>query len=194
MDAIDLWLLRYEAVHGFILSDFFEGLSEAQVRGRPVPGVNTLSWLLWHVLRIEDVGVNRFVLDRSQVLDDGWLDRLRVGRRDVGTGMDEAHVDALSARIDLEALRGYGQALTRATLGAVPLLRSLDLESMVAADRVRQVCTSEGAVDPSASWLTEFWAGGRARAWILLQTSLLHLYGHYFEGLAIKGLWGRPSP
>jgi hypothetical protein len=55
------------------------------------------------------------------------------------------------------------------------------------------VCTAEGAVDPSAPWLTEFWAGGRSRAWILFQTSLLHVYGHYFEGLATKGLWGARS-
>jgi hypothetical protein len=48
-------------------------------------------------------------------------------------------------------------------------------------------------VDPGASWLTEFWAGGRSRAWILAQTSLLHVYGHYFEGLATKGLWGARS-
>ena len=41
--------------------------------------------------------------------------------------------------------------------------------------------------------LTEFWAGGRSRAWILFQTSLLHVYGHYFEGLATKGLWGARS-
>jgi hypothetical protein len=55
------------------------------------------------------------------------------------------------------------------------------------------VCTEEGAVDPGATWLTEFWAGGRSRGWIVAQTSLLHVYGHYFEGLATKGLWGARS-
>jgi hypothetical protein len=80
-----------------------------------------------------------------------------------------------------------------ATLDAVPLLRKLDLEVLVPAERVKHVCTTEGAVDPSAPWLTEFWAGGRSRAWILFQTSLLHVYGHYFEGLATKGLWGSRS-
>jgi hypothetical protein len=193
MDAIDLWLLRYEPVHTFVADDLVADLTETQVRGRPVPGVNPVAWLIWHAVRIEDVCVNRFVLDRPQVLDDGWGGRMRVARRDVGTGMDDAQVDALCAGVDVEQLRGYCRAVTQATLDAVPLLRRLDLEAIVPAQRVKHVCTAEGAVTPGASWLTEFWAGGRSRAWILFQTSLLHVYGHYFEGLATKGLWGRRS-
>jgi hypothetical protein len=107
--------------------------------------------------------------------------------------MADAQVDDFSARIDLEGLRGYCRAVTRATLETVSTLRALDLETPVPAERVRHVCTSEGAVDPGASWLTEFWAGGRSRGWVLLQTSLLHVYGHYFEGLTVKGLWGARS-
>lgn len=193
MDAVDLWLLRYEPVHTFVADDLVADLTEAQVRGRPVPGVNPVAWLIWHAMRVEDVCVNRFVLDRPQVLDAGWPPRLRIARLDVGTGMDDAQVDELCARLDVEQLRGYCRAVTRATLDAVPTLRSLDLEVMVPADRVKHVCTAEGAVAPGASWLTEFWAGGRSRAWILFQTSLLHVYGHYFEGLATKGLWGARS-
>ncbi len=193
MDAVDLWLLRYEPVHTFVADDLVADLTEAQVRGRPVPGVNPVAWLIWHAMRVEDVCVNRFVLDRPQVLDAGWPPRLRITRLDVGTGMDDAQVDELCARLDVEQLRGYCRAVTRATLDAVPTLRSLDLEVMVPADRVKHVCTAEGAVAPGASWLTEFWAGGRSRAWILFQTSLLHVYGHYFEGLATKGLWGARS-
>jgi hypothetical protein len=193
MDAVDFWLLRYETLHGFLSDDLPSELSEAQVRGRPVSRVNPIAWLIWHAMRVEDVAVNRFVTDRPQVLDAGWLERLGVSRRDVGTGMDDAQVDELSARIDLDALRGYCQAVTHASLDAVPRLRSLDLEAMVPAERVKQVCVAEGAVDPGASWLTEFWAGGRSRAWVLAQTSLLHVYGHYFEGLATKGLWGERS-
>ena len=193
MDAVDLWLLRYASIHGFVADDLVEGLTEAQVRGRPVPGVNPIAWLIWHAMRIEDVCVNRFVLDRPQVLDAGWLARLAVARRDVGTGMTDAQVDELCRAVDVEQLRGYCRAVTRATLDAAPLLRGLDLEVVVPAERVTRVCTEEGAVDPGATWLTEFWAGGRSRGWIVVQTSLLHVYGHYFEGLATKGLWGARS-
>jgi len=97
MDATDFMLVRYAQIHQVLTDPAIKRLSEAQLRGRPHAGVNTVAWLVWHMARVEDVGVNRFVVDRSQVLDDGWLAKLGVGRRDVGTGMSDAEVDELSA-------------------------------------------------------------------------------------------------
>lgn len=194
MDAVDFFLLRYDALHRTLLDDLLKGLTEAQVRGRPHAGVNTIAWLIWHAARVEDVGVHRFIVDGTQVLDDGWLGRLGVGRRDVGTGMSDAEVDALSSRIDVAALRGYWDALTRRTLEVVETLRGRDLGEVVPADRVKRVCADEGAVAPGAEWLTEFWANRRTRGWLLVQTPLLHVYGHYFEARVAAGLWGARSP
>jgi len=194
MDAIEFFLLRYETLHRTLLDDLLHGLTDAQVRGRPHPGVNTIAWLIWHAARVEDVGVNRFVVDGAQVLDGGWLERLGGGRRDVGTGMTDTEVDALSARLDLAALRGYWDAVTRRTLDVVATLPRQDLGAVVPADRVKRVCADEGAVAPGAEWLTEFWAKGRTRGWVLAQTPLLHVYGHYFEARVAAGLWGARSP
>jgi DinB superfamily len=190
MDAIGFFLLRYGDLHRLLIDDLLKGLSDAQVRGRATPGVNTIAWLLWHMARIEDVGVNRFFVDGTQVLDDGWGARLGTGRRDVGTGMSDAEVDELSARIDLAALRGYWDATTARTLAVVEAERTGDLEALVPAERVRRVAAAEGAVAPGAEWLTEFWAGGRSRGWILSQLPFLHVYGHSFEARVAKGLWG----
>jgi hypothetical protein len=194
MDAIDFFLLRYEVIHRSLLDDLLKGMTEAQVRGRPHAGVNTIAWLIWHAARVEDLAVNRFVVDGRQVLDDGWLGRLGVGRRDVGTGMSDAEVDELSGRVDLAALRGYREALTRRTLDVVQGLRGRNLDEVVPADRVQRVCGEEGAVAAGAEWLTEFWANRRTRGWLLAQTPLLHPYGHYFEARVAAGLWGVRSP
>src|SRR6266851_9891033 len=102
MDASDLILVRYAQIHQVLTDPAIARLSEAQLRRRPHRGSNTVVWLVWHMARVEDVGVNRFVVDRPQVLDDGWLAKLGVGRRDVGTGMSDAEVNDLSARIDLD--------------------------------------------------------------------------------------------
>lgn len=194
MDAISFLLLRYGDLHHGLVPGLLSGLSEAQVRERPHPGVNTVAWLIWHSARIEDVGVNRFVVDRPQVLDEGWLDRLAVPRRDVGTGMSDAEVNDLSARIDLRALREYWEAVTRETLAVVETLRGVDLETPVPAERVKRVAFSEGAVAAGAEWLAEFWAADRSRAWSLAQVALLHPYGHYYEARVAAGLLGARSP
>ena len=194
MDAITFFLSRYNDLHGGLVDGLFSRLSEAQLRGRPHPGVNTVAWLLWHSARIEDVALNRFLADSSQALDKGWLERLGVGRRDVGTGMSDAEVDELSRRIDLAALRGYWDAVTKRTLAVVETLRGTDLEAQVPGERVRSVVLSEDVVAPGAEWLTEFWAGGRTRAWVLAQMGLLHPFGHYYEARVASGLWGVRSP
>ena len=193
MDAIGFFLTRYGEVHKGLVDGLFGSLSEGQLRARPHPGVNTVAWLLWHSARIEDVALNRFLSDRPQVLAE-WLERLAVPRRDVGTGMSDAEVDELSARVGLQALKGYWDAVTARTLEVIETLRGSDLEAVVPAERVRSVVLSEGVVATGAEWLTEFWAGGRSRAWVLAQTALLHPYGHYFEARVAAGLWGARSP
>jgi DinB family protein len=193
MDAVDFFLTRYSEVHTGLVDGLFGSLSDTQLRSRPHPGVNTIAWLLWHSARIEDVALNRFLTDRVQVLTE-WIERLAVPRRDVGTGMTDAQVDDLSARIDLQALRGYLGAVTGRTLAVVETLRASDLESPVPADRVRSVVQLENVVAPGAEWLTDFWARGRSRAWTLAQTALLHPYGHYYEARVAAGLLGSRSP
>jgi hypothetical protein len=194
MDAIGFFLTRYGDLHRGLVDGLLSGLPESQLRGRPHPGVNTIVWLLWHSARIEDLAMNRFLADERQVLDDGWLERLEVVRRDVGTGMNDDEVDELSARIDLQALRSYWDAVSARTLALVETLRGSNLEATVPGERVRSVVLAEDAVAPGVEWLTEFWAGGRTRAWILAQTALLHPYGHYYEARVAAGLWGARSP
>ncbi|HEY3067886.1 MAG TPA: DinB family protein [Methylomirabilota bacterium] len=194
MDAVEFLLLRYSDVHRFMVEELLTGPSHAQVKSRPQPTINPIAWLLWHTARIEDVGVNRLLADRPQVLDDGWMERLAVSRRDVGTGMTGAEVDDLSARIDVDGLRGYWTAVTQRTLTVIETLRAGDLDAPVDAARVQRVAAGEGAVAPAAAWLGEFWASGRSRAWVLAQVALLHPYGHWFDARVTKGLWGFPSP
>jgi hypothetical protein len=193
MDALDFFLLRYDETHRALVKDLLAGLSEAQLRGRAHVGVNTVAWLVWHSARIEDVGVNRFVVDRPQVLAE-WSGRLGVDRRDVGTGMSDAEVDALSDAVDLTALRGYWDAVTERTAAVIPTLRGTDIDTVADPDHVRKVCVGEGIVASGAEWLTEFWAKSRKRSWLLAQMALLHPYAHYYEARVAAGLWGQRSP
>jgi hypothetical protein len=39
-------------------------------------------------------------------------------------------------------------------------------------------------------WVEEFWARGHSRGWYLLQTALVHPYGHWFDAAVTRGQLG----
>ena len=190
MDALGLFRLRYDAIHGGFVDDLFAGLTDAQVRQRP-HGLNSVVWLVWHATRVEDAAVNRFVADRPQVFEEGdWRRRLGIERRDVGPGMTGDEVEALSDRIDVPALRGYVVAVAERTRTIAETLAPPTWEEIVPPERIRRVVADEGLLADAGRWVEEFWARGHARGWYLLQTGLLHPYGHWFDASATRGQLG----
>jgi len=58
MDAKQFFFERYRGFREYpelLLS----GLTEHQMRHSPHPPLNPIAWVLWHLARSEDVGVNR---------------------------------------------------------------------------------------------------------------------------------------
>jgi hypothetical protein len=193
MDALELFRQRYDAIHGAFVDELFAGLTDAQARARP-HGLNSVAWLVWHATRVEDAAVSRFVGDRPQVLAEGdWIRRLGVERRDVGSGMNDAEVDALGARIDATALRGYARDVADRTRSVVGSLAPTAWDEMVSPERVHAVVSDEELLVEAGRWVEKFWARGHSRGWYLLQTALLHPYGHWFEALATRGQLGAPG-
>jgi hypothetical protein len=190
MDALGLFLLRYDAIHGGFVEELFAGLTDAQVRQRP-HGLNSVVWLVWHATRVEDAAVSRFVADRPQVLDEGdWRHPLAIERPDVGSGMTGAEVEALSARIDVSALRGYVRTVAERTRRIASALTPTAWDEVVPPERIRRVVAAEGLLIDAGGWVEEFWARGHSRGWYLLQTGLLHPYGHWFDATVTRGQLG----
>ena len=112
MEFAELFFQRYDVLYDFWLAGVWEMISEDQIRQRPHPNVNSIAWNLWHLIRVDDAGLNRFVVNRPQVLDDDrWGERMNIPWRHHGTGMTFAEVDDLSTRIDLAALQDYSNAV-----------------------------------------------------------------------------------
>jgi hypothetical protein len=140
------------------------------------------------------MAVNRFVGDRSQVLDDEeWMPRLGIYRRDIGLGMTFDEVDDLSLRIDLDSLRAYWGSVERRTVDIVTAMIPDDFDRVNDAAHVRQVVVDEGAVlGEHQVTVSQFWSG-MTRGNALGYLGLTHTVGHLSDVGIIRALWGHPG-
>lgn len=192
MNALQLFLTRYGRSTEMV-RDMLADLTEEQVRTAPCEGVNTLAWLVWHIARVEDVGVNRLVLDDQQVFDSGeWARRLNVPRQDFGTGMTQAEVRSLSACVDLVQLAAYTDAVADRTRKVVQGMRPEDLDTINDAAYIQRVVDQDGFVTEGQGWVPAYMQG-QPRGFFLCHMALTHKFVHIGEGNAIRGLMGRPG-
>jgi hypothetical protein len=192
--AIELFLSQHAVLHaaemaqiGFATfeDEIWDGLSEDVARHIPKAADHTIAWNFWHLARIEDVTMNLLVAGSPQLFEaDGWLSRLGVADKDTGNAMSEQRIAEISARVDLEALRSYRTAVGRRTREIVRGLRPEDLKKRVDPQRLQRVL-AEGAVEPAAMGLIEYW-GGRTTAGLLLMPPTRHNFVHLNEMLRLK--------
>ena len=196
MDARPLFLAQHSAVHSMAVGDnassvseqAFGGLTDRQMRMRPLKDLNSLAWIMWHVARSEDAVVNRVLTGRPQVLDEDWLACLRISRRDAGTGMTSSEVADLTRQIDLPALRDYRDAVGRRTREIVAAFEPDDWEGECTAAAVARAA-DEGAFGRLTDMLVTLFTG-RPRAMLLSGIAILHPARHFGEATTIRGLGG----
>ena len=194
MDAIQFFLFRHARLHGALTDELVSELTDAHLRRRPHPSVNTLAWLLWHMARVEDVAVSRFVVHQPQLFDaGGWSARLEVPRRDVGTSMTHDEVEALSAVIDLVALRAYWGAVGERTHNLVQRLSAADLDEVNEADYAARVLADERFLMPAAAWALGALIAGTTRGQALATLGRTHADVHLGEARVARGLLGFPG-
>ncbi len=194
MDIPQLFLRRYEA-----LRTAMEGLAacpEAEWRARP-HGLNPTTWLIWHMARVEDSGLNRLVFDQPQVLDDPagrWQEQMRVSLRHHGTTMTVAEVDDLNARVDIPALWAYSTAVAQRTRELVRYLQPALLDATVDPAHLRHVLFDEGMLRPEQRWPEPPPYSGRPKGELLLHFGVTHNFGHWYEILTVRSLLDSPHP
>ena len=166
----------------------FGAPSDAQMRVRPAPGLNSLVWLLWHMARTEDVAVNLVVSAGSQVFDDAWARCMNVTRRDMGSGMTDEEVGELTARADIAAVRAYRSAVGLRTREVVRALRPGAWDEIIGASDIVRAAPAIGPRDyppsPEHPWC------GSSRARRLSGAAVAHNRVHLGEAITISGLAG----
>jgi hypothetical protein len=160
------------------------------MRRRPHPKVNSIAWNLWHLSRVEDAGVSRFVADLPQVLDQGgWAEKLNIPWRHHGSGMTFDEVDELDERINLPALQEYSQAVAERTQQVVASISLDALDAVLTLDRVQKIVVDEGLGHADPTGLVANYTGW-TKGKCLMNFALTHPYQHVGEMGVIASLLG----
>jgi hypothetical protein len=162
-------------------------LTEEQLR-RSWDGHNSVAWLIWHMARCEDVGINTVIRGVPEVINrDGWPDRLNICVRDIGTGMDDNEVADFSARVDVAALRAYRAAVGRETRRWAEAVDFAELDAV--ADAAGQLARHPEALHERAGWVVSLW-GGKTRGFLLFGLAVTHNHNHLGEADHIGRMLG----
>ena len=192
--AIELFLSQHAMLHAAGMSqmglysfedEILAGLTVPQMRRVPRTLDHSIAWVLWHMTRIEDATMNLLVAGSPQILlQEGWLERMKILARDTGNLMDPASVAELSAAMNVQALRAYRRSVGLRTRAIVKQLQPHELKQPVDPARLHQM-SAEGAVRSEAGDLLEYW-GGLTISGLLLMPPTRHTFIHWNEALRIK--------
>jgi hypothetical protein len=210
MDARALFLADHTRIHaaatstaaevadagGFVLQDdTLKRLEEADLRATP-DGLCSIVWHIWHMTRIEDVVLNTLLRGAPEVLDlggeaGGWLGRLGVDARLVGTGDTDDEVRGFSERVDVPALLAYRDAVGRATRDWVG---TLDFDTLAAVpDLTAHLAAAPPIVGERARWLPRFYTG-KSGGFLLTFPVTNHGFMHWAEARVTRGRLGHRNP
>jgi hypothetical protein len=192
--AIDAFLEQHAMLHTASLApgsrwsfqdEISADLTEEQLRQVPSSRLHSIAWLLWHIARTEDVIINLLLTNTDQLLyADHWFEHLAIPTRDIGTEMSASDIAALSAQIDIAALRAYRIAVGQRTREIVQEVTAGELRQSVEAERIERV-KAEGALVPVAYGVAEYW-GRHTKGNLLLIPATRHSFTHLNEAGRVR--------
>ena len=108
------------------LTDAVSDLTPAELAWRAGPQANPIGWILWHMLRVEDMWFQFFIQRKTELWErDGWNDKFGLPTRDNGFGHTLEQVADFPA-LDRDELMRYGDAVRGETLEYIKGLAPAD--------------------------------------------------------------------
>ncbi len=193
-DAINAFLEQHAMLHTASLfpghrwsfqDEISADLTDEQLRQIPSGYQHSIIWLLWHIARTEDVTINLLLANTDQLLyRDHWLEHLAIPSRDIGTEMRASDIAALSAQIDIAALRAYRRAVGQRTREIVQQVTADELRQRIEPERLERV-KAEGALVPTAYGVAAYW-GRHPKGNLLLIPATRHSFTHLNEAGRVR--------
>ena len=144
MDIPTFFMQRYETVAKQFLPSLKERLSEADLRKRPVPGMQPIVWLVWHITRVEDQGLSRFVWDKPSLFNEVWRVKMNIDETHYGTSMTDDQISAFANKVNVDAVFEYQQLVSERTIKELHQLDLVQLDDVLDEAKVKQIVTTEG--------------------------------------------------
>jgi hypothetical protein len=116
------------------VEDILSGLTPDQLAHQVAPGANPISWLVWHLTRVQDDHVAKAFGAEQIWSAGGWAKRfgLRPGMMDIGYGHSAAQVTEIAAATaSAELLGEYHEATHAQSVKLVAGVTNADLDRIV---------------------------------------------------------------
>lgn len=181
MNACEFFLEQYDTVRSIVNDLFLKGMDDDQMRHQPKEGLNSMAWYLWHTARWQDFANTLIVADRQQVLDQHWLTRMNLSRRDVGTGMTREECTAFNESVALTGLRAYWDAVGSSVCDVARSIPADELRKPVDTARLHRMLEDGTIANERARWLPSF-LEGKNKGWFL-SMAVWHTAEHLLGGV-----------
>ena len=111
------------------LYNTLDGLSKAELNWRPDPQSNSISFVTWHVARVEDRWTMRFGqgLSEDVWVRGGWFQSINLSENETGARYTIEQLENFPT-LSIDDLRGYFDAVRKETLAYLRGLNSSDFD------------------------------------------------------------------
>jgi hypothetical protein len=124
-DAIKSGLEEYLAG----LKKAVDGLTETELRWQPTLASNPISWIVWHMARVEDRWVNQVLRKDVELwIRDGWYEKFGMSEEAHGYGETENQVRAMPD-VAMSDILAYFDSVRQSTLAHLEQMTTADIEA-----------------------------------------------------------------
>jgi hypothetical protein len=171
------------------------GLMQEELVARPLPGVNPIGFILWHMARSQDWGVNTAVRGTTELIKREPWRSTPLAYPGIGTGFELEEAAAAARRFQLEEILAYADAVHADTLAWLDSLTEVELDAIpdvAAHDRPHPEYQTPGfraEMDGGPEHDDAVADKGGLPVWIFLTSvSITHLHRHLGEVDLLKDL------
>ena len=113
--------------NGFLM-EALDGLGPDELAWQPAADANSIGWILWHMVRVEDMWIQFFAQFQTELWEtEGWHEKFGLPTRDNGFGHTAEQVNNFPS-VDLGEFLRYRASVRQATLAYLDMLTPDDME------------------------------------------------------------------